>query len=67
MTDQSDAGNPTARPDTDAVKRTVKPLVSHCVTRERDSPANSLRTPNVRVEPLGMETLSLPDSSVDSS
>ena len=38
--------------DTDTVKRTVKRLSSHLVTLERfNYPANSVRTPYVRVEP----------------
>eukprot|EP00976_Prorocentrum_cordatum_P089488 1187744-Prorocentrum_minimum.AAC.1 len=42
--------------DTDTVKLTVKPLFSHLVTREFNSPTNSLRTSYVRVEPRDGET-----------
>eukprot|EP00959_Pyramimonas_sp_CCMP1952_P024201 508009-Pyramimonas_sp.AAC.1 len=37
--------------DTDTVELAVKTLSSHLITRESDSPTESLRTPYVRVEP----------------
>eukprot|EP00976_Prorocentrum_cordatum_P095135 1190064-Prorocentrum_minimum.AAC.4 len=49
--DQSDTGNPAVRLDTDTVELTVKTLLSHLITREFNSPTNSLRTQYVRVEP----------------
>eukprot|EP00976_Prorocentrum_cordatum_P108940 1194933-Prorocentrum_minimum.AAC.1 len=48
MTDQSDAGLPTAGLDTGTAELTVKTLSSHLVTRELVSPTNSLRAPYVR-------------------
>eukprot|EP00959_Pyramimonas_sp_CCMP1952_P107129 2239787-Pyramimonas_sp.AAC.1 len=47
--DQSDAGSAGLDPGT--VESTIKTLLSHLITGEFNSPANSVRTPWVRVEP----------------
>eukprot|EP00959_Pyramimonas_sp_CCMP1952_P272494 5696945-Pyramimonas_sp.AAC.1 len=41
MTNQSDAGNPTAGLDTNAVELTVKTLLSQLVSQNRNSPVDS--------------------------